>query len=117
MHVMDPSCTMVSCQALQYSLLPKKANECYSLIVSTLENVEWVSITLDIQTTRRMHSYLGVTAHFISTGWDLQMYLLSCTRILGRHTASYITSELQKVLIKYKIEDKYSQPSRIMLQT
>ena len=106
MHVMDPSYTMVSRQALQYSLLPKKANECYSLIVSALENVEWVSITLDIWTSQRMHSYLGVTAHFISTGWDLQMYLLSCTQILGRHTASNITSELQEVLIKYRIEDK-----------
>ena len=35
MHVMDPSYTMVSRQALQYSLLPKKASECYSSIVST----------------------------------------------------------------------------------
>ena len=34
------------------------------------------------------------------------MYLLSCTWIIGRHTASNITSELQEVLIKYKIEDK-----------
>ena len=103
---MDPSYTMVSRQALQYLLLPKKANECYSLIVAALENVEWVSITLDIWTSRRMHSYLGVIDHFISTGWDLQIYLLSCTRILGRHTASNITSELQEVLIKYRIEDK-----------
>ena len=65
-----------------------------------------------------MHSYLGVTAHFISTGWDLQMYLLSCTQILGRHTASNITSEFQEVLIKYKIEDNIrSHYAQIMLQT
>ena len=60
----------------------------------------------------------NITAHFISTGWDLQMYLLSCTQILGRHTASNITSEFQEVLIKYKIEDNIrSHHAQIMLQT
>ena len=103
---MDHSYTMVSRQELQYSLLPEKGNKCYSSTVSTLKNVEWVSITLDIWTSQRIHSYLGITAHFISTGWDLQMYLLCCTRILGHHTTSNITSELQDVLIKYRIEEK-----------
>ena len=105
-QLMDPRYTIVSRQTLQYTIIPKKAKECFDSIVSKLENIRSVSVTLDIWSSRRMHSYLCVTAHIINNEWDMQMYLLDCSRIVGRHTASRIVSDLQEILEKYKIEDR-----------
>ena len=97
---------MVSRKHLQQTLLPSYYSKVEEAIQQALGQVSTCSITLDIWSSRRMHSYLGITCHFISAMWEATSVLLSCSQLQGRHTAENIISEFEEVVTHYKISDK-----------
>ena len=53
-----------------------------------------------------MHAYLGVTCHFVTKEWKILSLLLSCSKLLGRHTAESILSEFEEVISRTDISLK-----------
>ena len=53
-----------------------------------------------------MHSYLGITCHFITSEWEMKSLLLSCSKLQGRHTGEKIVSEFEEVVSGYGICNK-----------
>ena len=72
--LLEPKYTMVSRQCLQYTLVPEKVQIVRQSIKDQLEDVKSCSVTLDIWSSRRMHGYLGITCHFVSSNWQIKFF-------------------------------------------
>ena len=106
LNVLEPWYTVVSRKHIQQSLLPSYHSKVAEAIKNTLSNVDTCSLTLDIWSSRRMHAYLGVTCHFVTKEWKILSLLLSCSKLLGRHTAESILSEFEEVISRTDISLK-----------
>ena len=104
--LLEPKYTMVSRQCLQYTLVPEKVQIVQQSIKDQLEDVKSFSVTLDIWSSRRMHGYLGITCHFVSSNWQIKSFLLCCKQIKGRHTGDSISLEYESVTEEYGITTK-----------
>ena len=104
--MLEPRYTMVSRQCLQQSLLPSYFTKVEEAIGHALEGIGTCSITLDIWSSRRMHSYLGVTCHFVSETWEVKSLLIACSQLHGRHTGENIVSEFEEIITRHKLSDK-----------
>ena len=92
---------------LREVLLPKKFQKVQQRVKENITLAEAVSITCDMWTSTNNSSFLALTCHW----WDpkkdrLDSAILDCGRVLGRHTASMIQEELDKVLVDFNIKHK-----------
>lgn len=55
-----------------------------------------------------MRSYFGLTAHVLSSSYNLSAYLLDCRRFKARHSSDNIATAFQEILEEYDITDKVS---------
>lgn len=101
----NPSYQVPTRKYLVNKLLQEKYDEVKANIKSRLENAEWVSVTLDIWSSRQMRSYIGVTGHFIGD-WKLHNVVLSCKRFHGRHTGHNIMQEFEEIRQHFNIGSK-----------
>ena len=53
-----------------------------------------------------MHTYLGISVHFITDDWRLLSYLLGCSKMSGSQTADNISSEYKSIALKYNLTSK-----------
>ena len=106
LELLKPRYVMISRKHLQQTLLPSYQSKAEDMIKQMLETISTCTITLDIWSSRRMHSYLAVTCHFISEDWEGKSILLSCQQLTDRHTAENILSGFEEVITHYSIPDK-----------
>lgn len=74
---------------------------------SELAKADNVSVTVDIQSDRRMRGFLVVTTHWINIGDDrleLKSQLLACNRFKGSHTGDRICEEFEQICEEYQIK-------------
>ena len=75
-----------------------------------LEKADFVSVTVDIWSNRKMHSFMDITVYTIicELGKDsyLESFLLACVRITGSHTDDNICVEFNKVIEEYHLQYK-----------
>ena len=73
--------------------------------MTILQEAESCSVTTDVWSSRRMHSYLGVTCHFITRNKKLafESVLLSCSHLWGQHTGVNILAEFEEAVEKFNI--------------
>lgn len=64
---------------------------------SELAKADYVSVTVDIWSDRRMRGFLGVTAHCINIEDELKSQLLACNRFKGSHTGERICEEFEQI--------------------
>ena len=60
------------------------------LLQSDLMKAEWVSITLDMWSYRRMRFFMGITVHFIVDTLQRKSYLLNFSKFNANHIADNI---------------------------
>ncbi|KAI5116974.1 hypothetical protein M0805_002061 [Coniferiporia weirii] len=65
-----------------------------------------VSCTYNGWTSAGMKSFMGVTVHWISAGWNLQSQLLSFTELKGSHTGENQAAHLHSIFARYGICQK-----------
>jgi hypothetical protein len=110
LRVMDPKYTPVARSTLSAKMIPHLVETTKARLSEQLENVSYVSITVDIWTDRRMRAYFGCTVHFIDhnkmTEPILSSSLLCCERFMGSHTGEKIAEFLLKLVDEYKIKHK-----------
>lgn len=85
------------------TLLPSLMITCQKRILNLLENVDHLSITVDVWTDRRGRSFIGVTGHFLDTNYVPQALLLEFCRLKGPHTGENIRSVTREILEKLKV--------------
>lgn len=69
-----------------------------------LNSIEFVSITVDLWTDRKMRSFIGVTAHFLTKSFELKYVVLACRNIVVAHTGENIKNELKKIIDGFNLE-------------
>ena len=83
------------------------ANKCEESIlgklIKKLNDVQYISLTVDIWTDRRLSSFLGVTAHYIDEKFNFNTCLLCCKHILSS-TGVHIKNELDLLLDSFNIK-------------
>nr|CAG8701461.1 12302_t:CDS:2 [Entrophospora candida] len=60
---------------------------------------------MDIWTSITKESYLGITAHYINSHWEMKRFLLDIIPLTERHTSDLIISELNKILEDFNMGD------------
>ena len=77
--LLEPRYTMVSRKDIQNKLLPQLFNTTTDKIKSLLISATTSNVTLDIWSSRKMHSFLGITCHYLTDAFEMQSLLLSCS--------------------------------------
>lgn len=100
---LDPQYTLPSRKHLSDTLLVKKFDQLKQDITNSFKKVTVINLTIDLWSNRQMHSFLGITAHYITDTWKLEHVVLGCNRVHGRHTADNIQLWFDEVVSKFGI--------------
>ena len=103
---LDPQYSLPSRKHLSTNLLTKKYDHLKAKVKEHLKNVLVVNLTIDLWSNRQLRSYLGITAHYITTEWRLEHIVLACNRVRGRHTAENIHCWFEEVISGFDISEK-----------
>nr|XP_055040804.1 E3 SUMO-protein ligase ZBED1-like [Misgurnus anguillicaudatus] len=77
-------------------------------IEEALRQTNTVALTGDYWTSLSNHSYLGVTAHYFDTHWNLQSHALTVMKTEERHYADVCAEHFMQVARQWNIELKIS---------
>jgi len=104
-NTLDPMYQLPSQQYLSTELL-KKYDNTKTRLLSQLEGISSINLTLDLWHNRQTKSCLGITGHFITESWTLESVMLGCSCVTGRHTAENIILWYDGVISDFGIRDK-----------
>lgn len=77
-----------------------------SILLSKLKAAEWVSLTIDMWSDRRMRAFLGMTVHFVNESMNFESYVLDCASFEGKHTSNNISNKCVAIVESYELQDK-----------
>lgn len=106
--VLDSKYTPV-CRRTLTTKTESLAEERRSKLKTQLSNTDYVSVTVDIWSDRKMRGFLGVTVHWMERDAErvqLKTNLLACNRFKGSHTAERICDQFEAICDEYNIKAK-----------
>ena len=103
---LDPQYHLPTRKHLSTKLLKAKYETVKQKVMTKVQQVSCVNLTVDLWTNRQMRSFLGITAHFISNNWEMESVMLGCNRVMGRHTAENILAWFEEVIAEFCIQQK-----------
>ena len=102
---MDPMFHLPSRSHLSQQLLPNAVSRKVLAVQNKLESAQSLSLTLDIWTDRRCHSFLAATVHSFVHCQPHSM-LLSFVSFKGSHTGIRIAAEIERIMEQNKLTDR-----------
>lgn len=105
MFDVDPKYKLIHRRDIPRSHLPILNKRCVSKLQEICSQLNYVSLTLDVWSDRRMRSYFGITAHAIINDKH-RSFLLSFERLEGHHTADKLSAEFDRVIQLYDLNNK-----------
>ena len=103
--IAKPRYQMPSRKYLSNILLSNRHDKICTDIICKLSKVSQICLTMDIWSNRQMHSFLGVTAHFINN-FHLESVMLACCHFHGSHTKENILCQYEAITTSFNIHDK-----------
>ena len=107
MNVLEPSYNLPSRKSMSSKLINGRKQYIEDKLCATFGSIDKVSVTVDIWTNRIMHSFLGVTVHYIENR-KLKRGLLSCKEFSGHHTSENIVINFEEVFETFHLRNKVS---------
>lgn len=107
MDVVDSRYVIPSRKTLSTTLISDRKQFIENKLRTTFNKLDTVSVTVDIWTNRIMHSFLGVTVHYIED-WNLRSGLLACKEFHGRHTGENIVTHYDELIEIFNLRNKIS---------
>jgi len=104
-HDMDPMFHLPSRSCLSRQVLPNGVSRKVETVQNKLSAAKSVSLTLDIWTDRRCHSFLAATVHSFVCCEPLTM-LLSFVSFKGSHTGLRIATEIELIVEENHLSGK-----------
>jgi len=105
MNDVDSKYTPINRRDITRSYLPVLHKKCVSKLQEICDRSNYVSLTLDIWSDRRLRSYFGITLHTIIKD-EYKSFLISFERLEGKHSADKIAAEFDRVIQLYNLKDK-----------
>ena len=94
----EPRYVVPNRKTLRTNFIPKMYEREKSHINHAIVDVSSYALTTDIWSSRAMHSYMGVTIHFIDANFCLRSYLLDVKELLDNHTGENIAEYLSEIM-------------------
>ncbi|KAK7130827.1 hypothetical protein R3I94_016086 [Phoxinus phoxinus] len=103
-NIAQPGYTPPCYSTVRDTLMPHALLELENKLRILLQNCNGLSVALDIWTSRRGHSFLGIVGSFVDENFQDHTVLLSCEHIQGHHTAKHIYEKYEEVLRRWNIQ-------------
>ncbi|XP_076028560.1 zinc finger BED domain-containing protein 4-like [Oratosquilla oratoria] len=104
--VIDPRYVLPSRRELMRTQFPSLYEKQKQQVREELEGASYVALTSDLWTSRQTKSFLSVTAHFISSEWELKSKLLATKRLMVDHTSENIEGALKEICEEWDLLEK-----------
>ena len=82
----EPRYTVPDRKTIRNTYIPKMYEEEKQRIRTSLTDIHTFAITTDLWSSRAMHSYTGLTIHFVDSNFNLHSYLLDTKEFSDSHT-------------------------------
>lgn len=104
-HSLDPRYQVPSRKHFSSVILQNHFEIIQNNVQTVLNEVTYVSVTMDLWTNRQMRSFRGLCAPFIRK-WKMESVVLGCCRFKGRHVAEKIYQQYEDILSHFGIARK-----------
>ncbi|CAF1559875.1 unnamed protein product [Rotaria magnacalcarata] len=101
----DPKYNMINRRDITRNFLPAMHKSCIKKLQEVCNRSNYISLTLDVWSDRRMRSYFGITLHAIVDD-HYKTYLLSFERLTGKYSGEKLAAEFDRVTQLYNLKDK-----------
>lgn len=105
MAVVNPKYHLPTRAHLTTKLLPQLREATEAKVLAHVVKTESMSLTIDIWTDRRMHSFLAITGHSF-LDFQCQSFLVEFEAFRGSHTGQHIAEAIDRCLHKYSLHAK-----------
>ncbi len=103
-RVLEPRYHMPSRPHFSQEVVPALYCEAKTKVLDGLKKAENVAITTDGWTLRACQSYITVTAHVITTEWEMKSFVLQTRPLFESHTGTNITEVLKAAIQEWELE-------------
>ncbi|CAB4061236.1 TRRAP [Lepeophtheirus salmonis] len=103
---LDPQYVLPSRKHLSTTLLKNKYEKIKNGVMIKLRDTDSLCLTIDIWSNRQIQSFLGLTAHYISSQWTFESVMLRCKRVIGPHISENITLWYEETVSDFDIGHK-----------
>ncbi len=95
----------IPCEKTAKGLIHEAYSWSHNQLKSLLDNsVTSIHLTTDLWTAKSKHSYLGVTATWLSSDFKFREVLLSCNHLAHPHTGEMISEELFHIICEWRLD-------------
>ncbi len=107
LKTLEPCYTIPSRQHITDIAVPNLYKEVKMSILESLSSAERVALTCDAWTSRATESFVTITAHYITTEWNLVSYVLQTRAMHDSHTGGNIAELLKEAVTEWGLEEKH----------
>jgi hypothetical protein len=104
-HDLNPKFSLPSRQHISYKLIPELQSQRLLAVKKHVSSVNFISLTLDLWSDRRCHSFLAITGHTFLDCTPCTC-LLTFQAFKGSHSGKNIAEAVDKCLSEFNIRDK-----------
>lgn len=101
-----PKWQPISSKKLKSDIISSMNDRIYKKIYETLQQINYLTLTIDAWSDRRHRSFLGITCHFIDNNMIPQAFLIDFVRMKSPHTSENIQRLTEYVLDRFNIKQK-----------
>lgn len=85
-------------------IIPKLYEGTRQVIAKELSETAYIALTSDAWTSRATESFLTVTAHYITSEWEMRSIVLQTRPLYESHTIEHLSTALTQAVTKWKLE-------------
>ena len=103
-NMLEPKYKIPSRPHFSQKVLPKLYNETKQKVTQRLEDVDTIAITTDGWTSRATESYITITAHGITSDWEMVNFVLQTCPLYESHTGLNIGEVITTVVDEWNLK-------------
>ncbi|XP_016355543.1 zinc finger BED domain-containing protein 1 [Sinocyclocheilus anshuiensis] len=104
LNTLEPRYQIPSRPHFSQTVMPTLYRETKSKVVEVLRKADSVSITTDSWTSRATQGYLTVTAHVITSEWEMDNFVLQTRPLFETHTGANIAEVLKSAVSEWGLQ-------------
>ncbi|CAF5059395.1 unnamed protein product, partial [Rotaria magnacalcarata] len=106
MSTVDPKFRIPCRRSITNEYLPKMYNQILNKLKKTCLAADFISLTFDGWTDRRVRAFYAITMHYVDQTGQLRAHLLAFNHISGSHTGENLFMEYDRVSTSFSIGGK-----------
>ncbi|KAK1906354.1 Zinc finger BED domain containing protein 4 [Dissostichus eleginoides] len=104
-NTLEPKYAIPSRPYFSRTVLPALYQETKAKVTQSLKEAECISITTDGWTSRATQSYITVTAHVMTSEWEIKSFVLQTRPLFTSHTGLNIAEVLKSAVLEWGLDN------------